>query len=64
MAKRMKRRRNRAWSSEDVRSLRGFAKARLSGPEIAKKLKRTTGAVGQKAMNLGIRFRSLRRKGK
>jgi hypothetical protein len=32
MAKKVKR---REWSSEDVRSLRGFAKARMSGPQIA-----------------------------
>jgi hypothetical protein len=64
MAKQAKRRTIRAWSSEDVRSLRSFAKARMSGPQIAKRLKRTPGAVGQKAMNLGIGFRSVRRKGK
>jgi len=62
MAKRMKRRRNRAWSSEDVRSLRSFAKARMSAPQIAKKLKRTPGSVGQKAFALGVRFRSVARK--
>ena len=64
MAKKAKRRTIRAWSSEDVRSLRSFAKARMSGPQIAKRLKRTPGAVSQKAMNLGIRFRSVRKKGK
>jgi hypothetical protein len=29
---------------------------------VAKKLKRTPGAVSQKAMKLGVRFRSIRRK--
>jgi hypothetical protein len=43
MAKQMKRRTIRAWSKEDVRSLKNFAKARMSGPQIAKKLKRTPG---------------------
>jgi hypothetical protein len=38
MAKKVKR---LAWSSEDVRSLKSFAKARMSGPQIAQKLKRT-----------------------
>jgi hypothetical protein len=33
----------REWSREDVRSLKGFAKARMSGRQIAKKLKRTPG---------------------
>jgi hypothetical protein len=51
-----------AWSKDDVRNLRAFAKSRLSGPETAKKLKRTPGAVAQKAMKLEIRFRSVRKK--
>jgi len=51
-----------AWSKEDVKNLRAFAKSRLSGIATAKKLKRTPGAVAQKAMALGIRFRSIRRK--
>jgi hypothetical protein len=59
MAKKVKR---LAWSSEDVRSLKGFAKARMSGPQIAKKLERTPGAVAQKAFALGVRFRSIQRK--
>jgi hypothetical protein len=49
-----------AWSKEDVRNLRSFAKAKLSQPQAAKKLRRTRGAVAQKAMKLGIRFRSIR----
>jgi hypothetical protein len=52
----------RAWLKEDVRSLKGLAKARMSGRQIAKKLKRTPGAVSQKAFALGVRFRSIRRK--
>jgi hypothetical protein len=61
MAKK-KRRVVRAWSAEDVRALRALAKARLSGPQVAKKLGRTRGAVAQKAMVLGVRFRSINRK--
>jgi hypothetical protein len=64
MAKEARRRTIRAWSSEDVRNLRSFANARMSGRQIAKKLKRTSGAVSQKAVNWGIRFRSVRGKGK
>jgi len=52
----------RAWSKEDIKNLRGFAKERLSGTQAAKKLRRTQGAVAQKAMALGIRFRSVNRK--
>jgi hypothetical protein len=50
------------WSKDDVRNLRAFAKSRLSGTETAKKLKRSPGAVAQKAMALGIRFRSIKKK--
>jgi hypothetical protein len=64
MAKRVKRRTIRGWSNEDVRSLKSFAKARMSAPQIAKKLKRTPGAVSQKAFALGVRFRSVNRKTK
>ena len=52
----------RPWSKEDVKSLRALAKARLSGPQLAKKLRRTRSAVAQKAMALGVRFRSINRK--
>jgi len=51
-----------AWSKDDVKNLRAFAKARLSGTQIARKLKRTPGAVSQKAMRLRVRLRSIRRK--
>jgi len=51
-----------AWSKEDVKNLRSFANAKLSQPQAAKKLRRTRGAVAQKAMKLGISFRSVRRK--
>lgn len=56
-----KRRTIRPWSKEDVSQLRSLAKARLSGSKAAKQLRRTPGAVAQKAMALGIRFRSIRR---
>jgi hypothetical protein len=51
-----------AWSKEDIKNLRAFAKAKLSGTQAAKKLKRTRGAVAQKAMKTGVSFRSIRRK--
>jgi hypothetical protein len=63
MAKR-KRQSVRAWSKDDVKNLRAFAKARLSGTQAAKKLRRTRGAVAMKAMALGVRFRSINRKRK
>lgn len=57
-----KKRRVLAWSKDDIKNLRGFAKMRLSGIETAKKLRRTPGAVAQKAMKLGVSFRSVGRK--
>jgi len=51
-----------AWSKDDVKNLRAFAKNRLSGTQAAKRLKRTPGAVAQKAMKLRVRFRSVKRK--
>jgi hypothetical protein len=64
MAKTGKRRSIRAWSTNDLRTLKSLAKARMSGPQIAKKLKRTPGAVSQKGFALGVRFRSVARKKK
>jgi hypothetical protein len=60
--KTQKRRVVRAWTKDDVKNLRSFARDRLSGPQTAKKLRRTPGAVAQKAMALGIRFRSIKRR--
>jgi hypothetical protein len=47
------------WLKEDVKKLRALAKAKLSAGLAAKKLRRTRGAVAQKAMKLTIRFRSI-----
>jgi len=57
-----KRRVVKAWSKEDVKNLRAFAKEKLSAGRAAKKLRRSRGAVAQKAMKLGIRFRSIKRR--
>jgi IS30 family transposase len=62
MAKAKKKKLALAWSKDDVKNLRAFAKAKLSGTQIAKKLKRTPGAVSQKAMRLKVRLRSVRKK--
>ncbi len=63
MAKRKKRAVS-AWSKEDVKNLRAYAKAKLSGTQTAKRLRRSPGAVTQKAMRLGVRFKSIQRKRK
>jgi hypothetical protein len=51
-----------AWSKDDVRTLKELARAKLSGTAVAKKLKRSRGAVAQKAMKLKVSFRSVKRK--
>ncbi len=56
-----KKRTIKAWSKEDVKNLRAYARAKLSGTATAKKLRRTPGAVAQKAMKLGVKFRSIKR---
>ncbi|MGA2778693.1 MAG: hypothetical protein ABSF94_14150 [Steroidobacteraceae bacterium] len=62
MAKAKKKRLALAWSKDDVKNLRALAKAKLSGTQVAKRLKRTPGAVAQKAMKLGVSFKSIKRK--
>jgi hypothetical protein len=61
-AKSKSRRKLQAWSKDDVKNLRAYAKSRLSGTQAAKKLRRSRGAVAQKAMKLKVKFRSVRRK--
>jgi hypothetical protein len=60
----LKKKSPKPWSKDDVKQLRALAKAKLSSSAVARKLKRTPGAVSQKAMVLGVRFRSIRRKRK
>jgi hypothetical protein len=52
----------RAWTKADVKILRSIGKDPLSSKEAAQQLGRTRGAIYQKAMLLGIRFRSVKRK--
>jgi hypothetical protein len=42
------------WTNEDLRQLRAYSKAGTPLMEIAKKMKRTEGALRQKASFLGI----------
>ena len=44
----------RTWTKDDMRVLKAGAKARLGAPRIARTLKRTVGAVRQKAFSLGV----------
>jgi hypothetical protein len=44
----------RAWTKEDVRTLKTMAKAKAEKTRIAKSLKRTTAATAVKAASLGV----------
>ncbi len=54
MAKRAKRRISRPWTKDDFRSLKAHSKARTPVAKISKVMKRTPGALRQKALRLGI----------
>ena len=49
-----KRAKRRAWTSEQVRTLKTLAKKKKRAASIAKTLKRTEGATRQKAFSLGV----------
>jgi hypothetical protein len=51
MAKKSKR---RAWSKDDVRTLKTLARQKTPAGKIARALKRTEGATRQRASSLGI----------
>jgi hypothetical protein len=42
------------WTKEDLRQLKAHSKARTPVAEVAKAMKRTQGAVRQKAKTIGI----------
>jgi hypothetical protein len=42
------------WTKEDVRELKAHSKSRTPVPQVAKALKRTEGAVRQKAKTIGV----------
>jgi hypothetical protein len=50
----MKNGKRRAWTSVQVRELKTMAKKKTAAAKIAKKLKRTEGAIRQKAFSLGL----------
>ena len=43
-----------SWSKEDIRELKAHSKARTPVAKVAKAMKRTEGAVRQKAKTIGI----------
>lgn len=48
----------RAWSKDDVRELKSLAKQKTPAPKIARALKRTVGAIRQKAFGMGLSLNS------
>jgi hypothetical protein len=48
-----KRRIRRGWSTQDVRELKALARQNVPAKSIGRRLKRTEGAVRQKAFSLG-----------
>jgi hypothetical protein len=54
MAKKTARRRRIAWSKTHLRELKQHSRARTPVSRIAKVMKRTEGALRQKAFSLGI----------
>lgn len=56
------RRHLRDWSRFDVKRLRALARERVSARLAAGRLGRSPGAVRYKAMTLGIKFSSIKRK--
>jgi hypothetical protein len=44
----------RAWTSEQVRELKTLARKKMPAATIARRLKRTEGALRQKAFSIGL----------
>jgi hypothetical protein len=54
MATKTKRARRREWTKEEVREIKGHSRARTSVAKMSKLMKRTAGALRQKAWDLGL----------
>ena len=54
MAKKTKRARRREWTKEDVREIKGHSRSKTSVAKMSKLMKRTVGALRQKALHLGL----------
>jgi hypothetical protein len=53
-ASRKSRTKRRAWSKGDVTALKGYSKKKMPVASIARTLKRSAGAIRQKALSLGL----------
>jgi hypothetical protein len=61
MATKAKRRKRRAWSNTDLRSLKKYSRDMLPVAKIEKLMKRTAGTLRQKAYSLGLSLGHQRR---
>ena len=61
MATKAKRRKRRAWSDTDLRSLKKYSRDMLPVAKIEKLMKRTAGTLRQKAYALGLSLGHQRR---
>jgi hypothetical protein len=52
--KRAGRRKRRSWSKADLRELKAHSRSKSPVKKIAKTMKRTAGALRQKALSLGL----------
>jgi len=56
MVRKARRRKRVAWSKADLRELKQYSRAKTPVVKIAKAMKRTQGALRQKAFALGLRL--------
>jgi hypothetical protein len=54
MAQKTKRSRRREWTKEDISEIKGHSRARTPVAKMSKLMKRTVGALRQKAFDLGL----------
>ncbi len=54
MAKKTVKRRSRTWTKNEVKTLRAHSKSRTPVVAISKQMKRSVGALRQKALSLGF----------
>ena len=54
MARKSKRAKRHEWTKEDIREIRDHSRARIPVAKMSKLMKRTVGALHQKAFQLGL----------
>jgi hypothetical protein len=54
MAQKTKRRTRREWTKEEIRDIKGHSRAKTPVAKMSKLMKRTVGALRQKALHLGL----------